>query len=108
VRRVCPDHHPAQRQVAPAAVPVQKMIRAARVSDLELAPPPTESPASPDLPHEPDLELDWTVTMLSCGIALTAGEASGLLDAWASSPREVYACLRVIRQRPQKHGTRQM
>lgn len=31
-----------------------------------------------------------------------AGEAGvGLLDACASSPREVYACLRVIRQRPE-------
>ena len=38
--------------------------------------------------------------MLPAGIALTAGEANGLLDAWASSPRKVYACLRVIRQRP--------
>jgi len=38
--------------------------------------------------------------MLPAGIALTAGEASGLLDAWASSPKEVYARLRVFRQRP--------
>ena len=44
------------------------------------------------------------------GMALMTGEAVvGLLDAWASSPREVYACSRVIRQRPRrKHGIRQM
>ena len=40
------------------------------------------------------------MTTLPAGIALMAGEASGLLDVWASSPRKVYACLRVIRQRP--------
>ena len=34
--------------------------------------------------------MDWTVGQAPAGIALMAGKASGLLDAWAFSRRLVY------------------
>jgi hypothetical protein len=39
-----------------------------------------------------NMSTDRTVTTLPAGIALIAGEASGLLDVWASSPSGFYAC----------------